>query len=197
MNRPRSTPVCGPKDSSSFCSTGAKPDAAISVDHQARPAGCERTFTLHDGRRRVARLLLPTCTSVIGSEDQKTPVDGVCECDPMIGIPEGDGVEKALGIAILERESPRLSSVGRPVDARFVAIADREEMSPLFIERVNVAKVEVRGARHDANAPGLTAVRGAQQRPFRSTRPHDLGVDDAEPPQPCIGAACLRQPLRL
>ena len=42
----------------------------------------------------------------------------------MIGIPEGNRIEKASGIAIGETEGPGGSAVDRLVDPRFLSFAD-------------------------------------------------------------------------
>ena len=113
----------------------------------------------------------------------------------MIGIPEGNRIEKAAGITVRKTEYPGRSAVDRLVDARFFSFADREQERPRSVEGMYITEIEVGGAWHIAGFPGDSAVDRPYIGSLGPARPDNVFVDHRQPAQPSGGAALMACPL--
>jgi len=75
-------------------------------------------------------------------------IDRIAHRDAVVAIPAGKCVEEFLRILIQELLLPRLAAVGRLIDPRTLAVADRENVGRIRIESLDVAEIEPFSARN-------------------------------------------------
>ena len=109
----------------------------------------------------------------------------------MIVVPERHAIEEAPGLVIRELKRPGLAAVVGLVDARLLARSRREQVSFVFAECLDVAKIQRFRPGHVCRDPGRSAVERAQVGAVCAARPDYAGRSRAEATQVGRGIAVL------
>src|ERR1043166_1589393 len=110
----------------------------------------------------------------------------------MIRVPESHRVEKSFRVLVAKLQRPTRSRISSFVNARSGSVADAQNISNTFVNRVDIAKVHhVR--RHRYFLPSRAAVIGTQDSAAGTAGPRDTFVDRAHAPQPRRYSACLQR----
>ena len=114
----------------------------------------------------------------------------------MICIPEGKRIQKNPGVMVLKPKDPRDAPIVGLVNAGFWPVADRQQERLAVVEGVDIAEIEIKGARDLSDGPRKSAVVRADERSRSPARPDDLRVHDSQTAQPGLGDAGPGRPLR-
>ena len=99
VDRPAPTPVGAAEDAAA---ARAEPGISVAVNHQARAAGGERALAGQGGRHSVGGGPVPGLAAVVGRQNDETSADRVAQGEAVVGVPECQGVEEALGVRVRE-----------------------------------------------------------------------------------------------
>ncbi len=113
----------------------------------------------------------------------------------MIGVPECNRIQKDLRVGVAESNGPARAAVDGLINPRFLSFAYGKQKRLQAVEGVDVAKIEVRGARNDARSPGDPAVDGANECAAGATGPHHVVAHNTQAAQPRVCAAFQARPL--
>src|SRR6185437_3580398 len=113
----------------------------------------------------------------------------------MIGIPERHRIKKSLWVFVTELQSPGGAAVNRLVNARSGPVADAQNISGAFANRIDITKVQ-RVRRYPDLVPRRSTIVGPQHGAPRSAGPCDALTDSADATQTRSDAAGLQCPLR-
>src|ERR1051326_1067727 len=113
----------------------------------------------------------------------------------MIRIPKRHRVEKRFRIFVLELQLPRFAGIGCFVNPRRWSIADAEDVGRLFIDSVDITKVESFVSDREL-LPDRSTINGAQHRRSRATGPCDALTHRTHAAQSNIDATRLQGPMR-
>ena len=108
----------------------------------------------------AAVFFVATCVGDVHAADMKGQPGGKVGNDAVLRIPEGDGIEEALGIGISDEELPVLAGVGGFVDAGLIAGAGAHEVGGAGVDGVDAAEIQGFGSWDLGGAPGGAAVDG-------------------------------------
>ena len=164
---------------------------------QARAAGGERELA-RDGRRHAAvRQHVPAAAAVVGRRDAELAVDRVAEREAATAaLVEVHAVVERVRVVVDEREPPAAAAVGRAVDPRRVALADRHHARAAVALRLDVAEQQPgRVGRRDV-LPRAAAVGRAQHLAVAASDPRGVAVDRVEPAVLLVGPGRDRLPAR-
>ena len=113
----------------------------------------------------------------------------------MVRVPKRHCVVESFGIIILELQLPGRAGIRRLVDARGRTVADAQDVGGLFVNSVDVSKIQcVSGYRE--LFPGCTTVGGAQHSAVCAACPGHALTHRAHSAQTRLNTAGLQRPLR-
>jgi hypothetical protein len=150
--------------------------------HQARAAGRERELAGHRGRHPRVGEHMPAAAAVVGRGDPELAADGVAQREPVATARiEGHAVVERGRVVVDERGDPAAAAVEGRVDARGVALADRQHAGAVRALRLDVAEQQPGAARRRDVLPRPAAVDRPQHLPGAATDPGDARAHGVEP----------------
>ena len=133
--------------------------------------------------------------AVGGCQQFGLTVQWVADHDAVRRVPEGHAIEEPLWVLLGVFKQPVLARIRRLIDARLVALSDRQQVSGLAVDGVHVAEVELLGPDDRPSLPRLATVFGTNECPARPADPNDVTADDAQSVQASVGVRFLKVPL--
>src|SRR5205085_1702494 len=129
-----------PGSKNARCSTACgEPREVIAEDGNTGAAGGKRGLTRNGSRLVLARDFFPY-HAVFGSHDRKASIDRIAECDAVSCIPKRKSIEKRLGHAIHELESPALAAIRSFVNAGLFTFSRAEDVCRIRVNRVDISE---------------------------------------------------------
>lgn len=174
----------------------ARDDRVGTENGQAGVGGSEGAFAFEGFGELLGRELMPRF-AVIGDEQFEfwSAVfvgDGIAENDSVVRIPEGDGIEKSLGIGVGELELPVQACVRSVIDAGLIAGAGGHEESFVGGEGDDSAEVERGGTGDLSGSPGAACVDCAEISAVGAACPDDFLGDGADASEVFGGVGILQ-----